>query len=72
MGNLGSENRMDYTTIGDSVNVAARLQQIAKGGKIIIGEQTYRQSQGHFRMEKKVKLLLKNKTEPVICYEVSR
>jgi len=72
VGNLGSENRMDYTAIGNSVNVAAKLQQIAKGGKIIIGEQTYRQSQGNFHTEKKVKLRLKNKTDPVICYEVSR
>jgi adenylate cyclase len=72
VGNLGSENRMDYTAIGNSVNVAAKLQQIARGGKIIIGEQTYRQSQGNFHIVKKVKLRLKNKTEPVICYEVSR
>ena len=72
VGNLDSENRMDYTAIGNSVNVAAKLQQIAKGGTIIIGEETYRQSQGNFHIEKKVKLRLKNKTEPVICYEVSR
>jgi adenylate cyclase len=72
VGNLGSENRMDYTAIGNSVNVAAKLQQIAKGGTIIIGEQTYRQSQGNFHIEKKGELRLKNKTEPVICYEVSR
>ncbi|MBW2006334.1 MAG: adenylate/guanylate cyclase domain-containing protein [Deltaproteobacteria bacterium] len=71
VGNLGSENRMDYTAIGDSVNVAARLEQIAKGGEIIIGEQTYDQTQGRFHIQKKVKLRLKNKTEPVICYEVS-
>jgi len=72
VGNLGSENRMDYTVIGDTVNVAARLQQIAKGGKIIIGEQTYRQTQGRFHMQKKGKLRVKNKTEPVMCYEVLR
>jgi adenylate cyclase len=72
VGNVGSKNRMDYTTIGDSVNIAARLQEIAKRGEIIIGEETYRQTQGHFRMKKKVKLHLKNKTEPVICYEVPR
>jgi len=72
VGNLGSENRMDYTAIGNSVNIAARLQQIAKGGKIIIGEETYRQSQGNFHIEKKVKLRVRNKTEPIMCYEVSR
>ena len=72
VGNVGSENRMDFTVIGDSVNVAARIQQIAKGGEIIIGEETYRQIQGHFRMEKKLKLKVKNETEPVICYKVLR
>jgi adenylate cyclase len=71
VGNLGSENRMDYTAIGNSVNIAAKLQQIAKGGTIIIGEQTYSQIQGNFQIEKKMKLRLKNKTKPVICYEVS-
>ena len=72
VGNVGSENRMDYTVIGDTVNVAARLEQIAKGGEIIIGEQTYRQTQGRFHIQKKGKLRVKNKTEPVMCYEVLR
>jgi len=72
VGNLGSENRMDYTAIGNSVNVAAKIQKIAKGGKIIIGEYTYRHSQGNFHIEKRLKLHLKNKVDPIICYEVSR
>jgi len=72
VGNVGSENRMDYTVIGDTVNVAGRLQQIAKGKEIIIGGQTMRQIKGRFRMRKKGKLRVKNKTEPVICYEVLR
>lgn len=72
VGNVGAENRMDYTVIGNTVNVAARLEQVAKGGQIIIGEQTYLQTQGHFRLQKKGKLRVKNKTEPIICYEVLR
>ena len=72
VGNLGSENRMDYTAVGNSVNVAAKLQKIAKGGIIIIGEQTYRQIHGNFRMEKKVKLHIKNRTNPIVCYQVAR
>ncbi len=72
LGNVGAENRMDYTVIGDSVNVAARLQQMAKGGEIIIGEQTYRQVQDRFRAEKKGEIFVKNKTEPIIRYNVLR
>jgi len=72
VGNVGSENRMDYTVIGDSVKIAARFEQMAKGGEILIGEQTYLQTQGRFHIQKKGKLRVKNKTEPVMCYEVSR
>jgi adenylate cyclase len=63
---------MDYTVVGDSVNVAARLEQVVKGGKIFIGDQTYHQTQGHFRIQKKGGISVKNKTEPIMCYEVLR
>ncbi len=72
VGNVGSENRMDYTAIGDSVNLAARLQQLAKGGEIIIGTDTYRKTLGQFNIRKKGEIKVKNKAEPVSCYEVLR
>ena len=40
-GNLGSSKRMEYTVIGDNVNVAARLTSIAKGGEILITKRTF-------------------------------
>jgi adenylate cyclase len=72
VGNVGSENRMDYTVVGDSVNVAARLEQIAKGGEIFVGEQTYREIQDFIRIREQGKINVKNKTEPVNCYKVLR
>ncbi|MBW1724734.1 MAG: hypothetical protein JRD87_00640 [Deltaproteobacteria bacterium] len=72
LGSVGASNRMDYTVIGDSVNIAARLQQLAGGGEIIIGEETYRQIRDKFRMEKKAKEHFRHKNKPIICYYVSR
>jgi class 3 adenylate cyclase len=72
VGNVGAENRMDYTVIGDSVNISSRLQQMAKGGEILIGEHTFRQIKDHFRIRKKGEFRVKNKTEPILCYEVLR
>jgi adenylate cyclase len=40
-GNLGSSKKMEYTVIGDNVNVAARITSLAKGGEILITKQSY-------------------------------
>ncbi|MDA8404906.1 MAG: adenylate/guanylate cyclase domain-containing protein [Desulfobacteraceae bacterium] len=72
IGNIGSANRMDYTVIGDCVNVAARLEQMAVGGEIIIGEQTFLENSGQFTIESRGEVYVKNKMEPVICYNVLR
>jgi class 3 adenylate cyclase len=70
IGNIGSSNRMDYTVIGDCVNVAARLEEMAEGGEIIIGESTYLRNTGAFRFESRGEVYVKNKNAPVICYNV--
>ena len=53
-------------------SIAGRLQQMAKGGEIIIGEQTYAQIKDRILIEKKHEIKVKNKTEPVICYKMKR
>lgn len=72
IGNIGSSNRMDYTVIGDCVNIAARLEQMALGGEIIIGEQTFLQNTEDFVIESRGEVHVKNKMEPVVCYNVLR
>ncbi|MFW5930185.1 MAG: adenylate/guanylate cyclase domain-containing protein [Desulfosalsimonas sp.] len=70
IGNIGSLNRMDYTVIGDCVNVAARLEEMARGGEIIIGEQSYLANAGNFAFECRGEVYVKNRLEPVVCYNV--
>ncbi len=72
LGNIGPSNRMDYTVIGDCVNVAARLEEMAMGGEIIIGEQTFLENTGDFNIESRGEVYVKNKMEPVVCYNVIR
>jgi adenylate cyclase len=72
IGNIGSSNRMDYTVIGDCVNVASRLERMAKGCEIIIGERTYLCHSDIFNIESRGEIYVKNKMEPVICYNILR
>ena len=71
-GNIGSANlkRLDYTVIGDVVNVAQRLQTIAKEGQIIINESSYEKVKESFNFNKVGEVSLKNKSHPVMIYEV--
>jgi len=71
-GNIGSESlrRLDYTVIGDAVNLAQRLQSAAKAGQIIITEETYHKAKESFRCERIGDVTLKNKAKPVTIYQV--
>jgi adenylate cyclase len=71
-GNIGSPRRMDYTIIGDGVNLASRLESACKqyGARILISEMTYKRLKGTYRVREVDRVVVKGKTEAVGVYEV--
>ena len=71
-GNIGSAKlkRLDYTVIGDTVNIAQRLQEVAKHSQIIINEEAYQKVKESFNCSKVGEVNLKNKVEMMNVYEV--
>lgn len=71
-GNIGSLTlkRLDYTVIGDTVNVAQRLQSAAQNGQIVINEEAYEKVKQSFNCRLMGAKSLKNKASEVVLYEV--
>ena len=71
-GNIGSANlrRLDYTVVGDNVNIAQRIQSVAAQGQIVITESSYEKVKASFNCKPIGETNLKNKTAPVMLYEV--
>ena len=70
VGRIGDNLRMDYTAVGDTTNLAARLLTVAEPGQILVGEETARAAGPYFVLETLGAVAVKGKALPVLAYRV--
>ena len=70
VGNVGTAQIMEFTAVGDTVNLAARLQEHASQSRILITNTTYEQVRDEIAVRAVGQVRVKNRAEPVMTYEV--
>ena len=70
VGTLGNDLRVEFKAVGDTVNLASRMEKIAKPGTIYVTEATYRQTEGFFQFESLGEKEVKGREQPVNIYRV--
>ena len=68
VGNFGTENRLEYTVFGSSVNLASHLESAAESGEIIVSEHTHQLVKHRVHCVRYKPINIKGMTEPVIAY----
>jgi class 3 adenylate cyclase len=72
VGNIGSDRRTDFTAVGDAVNVAHRLEKLARPGQVLVSEVVQRRVRDAFRLHFEGERQLSGREEPVHVYAVER
>jgi len=70
VGSVGNDLKMDYTAVGDTVNLASRMETAAKPGAVLVSEHTYRMARDFFKFQSLGRAPVKGKEEPVEAYEL--
>ena len=70
IGDVGTSLRLDYTVMGDVVNIASRLEATADKGEILLGHETYRKTAHCFDFEKLAPIRVRGKSQPLQVYKV--
>nr|MDJ0804736.1 adenylate/guanylate cyclase domain-containing protein [Desulfobacterales bacterium] len=70
VGTLGNEQRVQFKAVGDTVNLASRLEQMAEPGTTLVTEETFKQTRHIFRFKAIGKKAIKGKKDPVLVYNV--
>jgi class 3 adenylate cyclase len=70
VGTLGNDLRVEFTAVGDTVNLASRMEGLAEPGTTFVTEDTFRLTEGFFRFEALGEKAIKGKGSPVKVYQV--